>query len=360
LGDQAGNLETPAVERTIPKSNNDYLVINSSGQSVTRSQREKWSHIHQTSNWYEAQHGGWKLPGTSPRTLKKRMRNNKWEEYSDCGEWVRYGCLNLSNHPGGRAYVRTHQVTCFKASCEVCWDKWVSREAHRGTHKLETYGSIRRKPAKHIVISIPVKDWYMPFEKMKEKARELLKTNNIEGGCLIFHPFRHEDLTVLSNGADGIEDKKFWYWSPHFHIIGFGWIQSKTVEDGYAQTEWVLRNLGVRDSIHATLWYQLSHAGLEIPGVKGKHHHTITWFGNLSNTMIAKCYRACKPEKSEAYNMCPICQCRLKRISHHLPGQRLKPPWWKESFEGWSDPQGLCYREEREDERMLPLKKSEW
>jgi len=91
-----------------------------------------------------------------------------------------------------------------------------------------------------------------------------------------------------------------WYYSPHFHVIGFGWIEN-TVEN-YQKNGWVVKNKGFRDSTFATFYYQLSHAGIK------KQNHTLVWFGNLS-------YSKLKVEKEEIErNICSYCHAKLREV----------------------------------------------
>ena len=114
------------------------------------------------------------------------------------------------------------------------------------------------------------------------------------GGALIFHPYREDS-------------KNYWYFSPHFHILGYGWIvQTATI---YDKTGWIVKNHRVRKSIGATAYYQLSHAGVKT------RHHVISWFGALST-------RALKVErdKNEEFETCPMCDSRLKRVIYYGTG----------------------------------------
>jgi ribosomal protein S27AE len=63
-----------------------------------------------------------------------------------------------------------------------------------------------------------------------------------------------------------------WFWSPHFHIVGFGWLEN--ISEGYARHGWIVKGLGVRKSVFWTFQYLLSHAGVS-------RFHTTTWFGNM-------------------------------------------------------------------------------
>jgi hypothetical protein len=127
----------------------------------------------------------------------------------------------------------------------------------------------------------------------------------LRGGCLIFHPWReHKDET-----GRGLGD---WFWSPHFHIVGYGWIS----QTAYARTGWVVKNHGLRKSVYETLSYQLSHAGVHMPqkGIlpvaKGSKPHkfcTLVWFGCCS-------YNKLKVAKRVERATCPECGYELVRL----------------------------------------------
>jgi len=249
-----------------------------------------------------------------------------------CGVFVSYGCLHVEGHSSNQAYVKTYALSCFKSSCKKCWYTWSAREANHGTHKIQTYEKItttkyRKNPAKHIVVSVPKKYWDLDYKKLKKRARDIVKTNNIEAGCMIFHPY---SLMEKPNGSF-IDDIQEWYYSPHFHIIGFGWIDDNIVKDTYDETEWVIKNLGTRDSVYSTFLYQLSHCGIN------EKFHSVTWFGNLSNGNVAKYRIECKPLKDENPMMCPECMTSLRKLVV-LDYQTLfhKPPDWSAcKFEGY-------------------------
>jgi len=67
----------------------------------------------------------------------------------------------------------------------------------------------------------------------------------------------------------------------------------------------LFKNRGVRDSTFATIYYQLSHAGIK------KHNHTLVWFGSLS-------YSKLKVEKEDIErNICPYCNAKLKEVESY-------------------------------------------
>jgi len=105
---------------------------------------------------------------------------------------------------------------------------------------------------------------------------------------LIYHPKRQ-------NKYDGS-----WYYSPHFHVIGYGWIVD--VRQNYICSGYVVKNIGVRKTVEGTIFYQLSHCGID-----GKHH-AVTWFGCLGYGKLHVKY------VEKEISVCPICGERLHRL----------------------------------------------
>ena len=122
------------------------------------------------------------------------------------------------------------------------------------------------------------------YRKTRRKAIRIAKKAGMIGGALIFHPYREDS-------------KNYWYFSPHFHILGYGWIvQTATI---YDKTGWIVKNHRVRKSIGATAYYQLSHAGVKT------RHHVISWFGALST-------RALKVERDKNEDIETLSHVRFK------------------------------------------------
>lgn len=122
---------------------------------------------------------------------------------------------------------------------------------------------------------------------MKKEAYRILKKVGAIGGAMIFHPFRFNDL------------EQFWYYSPHFHILGFGWIDG--TQELYNKEGWIVKNKGLRNSVFGTFLYQLSHCGIK------ERTHSLVWFGDLS-------YSKLKMEKEPETDICPLCRAKLRPL----------------------------------------------
>lgn len=244
--------------------------------------------------------------------------------YANCGLLGVKGCLNVGAHKdahlddleaGSKAYFKVFKQTCARAECPFCYESWASKEAHAIDYRLTQYRGVGRPI--HVIISPPKKDWYLFIEQLRPKAYKNAKNCGFLGGSCIFHPFREELLT------------KRWYFSPHFHLIGYGWI--KSTAKNYERTGWIVKNAGIRKSVEATAFYQLSHAGVH------KHHHTITWFGKLSYNKMRVAPEVVKPE------VCPICGAELVKLRWLGEGECPIPMqegeyfcepwgWWRERW----------------------------
>ena len=264
---------------------------------------EIFEQTHLSQNWLTIEHDGWHLPAVE-------------EPKEDCGKWQTKGCLNVAAHAKseypGRIFIKTFQKSCFRASCQKCYRKWMGRESNKATRRVKKYERISGEPAKHIIISPPSWLHEKPLRELRKMAYKILKKVNCIGGTLIYHPFRYHKETQR------------WYFSPHFHVIGFGWITN--VKELYNQDGWIVKNKGLRDSIFATFYYQLSHAGV-------KHgYHTLTWFGDLS-------YSKLKVEEEPNPDVCPLCFAKLRPVFYYgLFGWEPPPEVEGEFFiepEGW-------------------------
>ena len=276
--------------------------------------QKSWLKSHDESNWQDIvltqdytnskkqfKKLVWKLPGTE---LKK----------DDCGLWKTVGCDNVFGHPENKKFVKHSKKSCFRSCCEYCWlEKWLARESHRATQRIEKYVEVWKRVNHqshifqyrkylnpiHVIVSPSWNDKFMSFDKLKNKARKLINKAGIEGGLMIYHPF-------------GL-DKKTGQWvvRPHFHILGFGWVvDTKKIHESDG---WVIKNKGLRDSLHSTIYYQLSHAGVT-DGV-----HSITWFGTLGYR--AKYSLAYKIDNDDECGFCDYCGCMLVNFEYVGQGE---------------------------------------
>jgi hypothetical protein len=219
------------------------------------------------------------------------------QAYVGCGSFFTIGCLNVDEHVGmnldgvnmeGKAYLQRVKRSCHRPLCPTCWSDWANRETKHAVERLDAFVLKGRnlKPI-HLTVSVPSWHYGLTIEKMREKAYAALKRVHCLGGALIYHPKRRGT-------------SKQWYFSPHFHVIGYGWIVD--VRRNYVYSGYVVKNIGIRKTVHGTIWYQLSHCGIS------EKHHTVTWFGCLSYGKLHVNRHEEEPHR------CPLCDAELRQV----------------------------------------------
>lgn len=308
----------------------------------------------------------------------------------NCGRFLRYDiCNKLEKHNVVLNY-RLHGVTfdsgnfkgkvfvhkvfnhCDKPSCPICYSHgWAYREAGKIYQRImkASQGFVDKfgvkfsalGVAEHFSVSPPASDYGLSYEKLKAKVLRVVFSRGVIGGVMIFHPKRYRKYDVVQGG---IRHMRGWYFSPHFHIIGFllnGYSRCRNctkVEhykvktasgrvvtrigndvqcrgcDGYEAVarklawgdmdivtgkpsgfyndakgkchkadNWVVRVQDKRETIFGTASYQLNHAGYRI-GVR--YFHPATWFGSCNSNKLKVTIEFRK-------RCCPICHSELVR-----------------------------------------------
>jgi len=177
---------------------------------------EHWSEIHQDTNWnevnYDLKHG----KKSNKQLLFKMVGTGEAKIY--CGHFVTEGCDNTLGHPNEMVYAQNRRLTCKSAECPICWDSWLIRESSRVTERIDKFRMLSerkgfrfRKPI-HVIVSPPKWLWNVTWTELKKSFRKMVKRAGIVGGVSMFHAFR------LAS------DHKTWFYSPHFHMIGYGWV----------------------------------------------------------------------------------------------------------------------------------------
>jgi len=228
----------------------------------------------------------------------------------DCGRWGVKGCFNVGSHPDGMEYGKRFKMSCDDPLCPECADTWLFKESRRASDKLNAYAKRFKLPVKHLVWS-PDPTYFkfkeMGIKEMRKVCRNDLKEAGCVGGNMILHPFRYRM----------VDDKKMWYVSPHFHVIGFGWIV--TTKELHAKSHAIIKNLGKRDSVKNTMSYLLSHAGVK------KGVQTVVWFGTMSNGKM-DWY-----EIPKTTDICPHCEQKLV-VAEFTEVFEPPPPEWDDGL----------------------------
>jgi len=269
-----------------------------------------WKKIHEDTNWnevsYDLKHGK-KL---DKQLFFKMVGTGELKEY--CGDFITEGCDNFLNHPNEMAYGQNRRLTCKRAECPVCWDSWLIRESSRSTERIEKFRILSErngfrscKPI-HVIVSPPKWLWNISWTELKKTCRKMAIRAGIKGAVKMFHAFRRSS------------DGKTWFYSPHFHMIGYGWVvNAKKIE---SKEGWVIKNKGIRKSsteVYSTVAYLLSHTAI------AKGVHSVTWFGDLSYRSKYALELKREIEESEA-DRCPYCSQYL--VLFEMVGLDRPPP----------------------------------
>jgi len=197
---------------------------------------------------------------------------------------------------------------CFRPECPVCYGSWANREASHGVERLEkgerVYYRVGKKTyrVRHIVFSPPQDEALKAmismdgFKDLRSECVRVVKKAGIHGGCVIFHSHREKLIQGVS----------VWFYSPHFHILGYGYLMN--AKDFFDLTGWVYKNKGVRKTVSGTVFYLLTHAGLGYVDDK-RVFHSVTWFGSFGYSRLV-----IKSEtRRVVYEECEVCGSNLHR-----------------------------------------------
>ena len=267
--------------------------------------------------------------------------------------------LDGKNHKG-KVYIKKVFHSCDKPTCKICFKRgWAVREAGNIEERIKSASKKFGLPH-HVVASVPMNDYGLSFEELRRKARKVLVARGVHGGVLIFHAFRY-----ANDKESRVKGVPFgWYWSPHFHCIGFiddyvkCWHCPKAKKAGYvgkgvcegcsgfeartrrlyAKDKWIAevltgrivngRRVGNegRLSIFGTAWYQLNHSSIKRGSTR---FHVATWFGSCS-------YRKLKLAKEDIIrrDVCPICGMPLVRLRYlGFDFDKIMREFWIREFE---------------------------
>ena len=306
----------------LTKQNGIKFTLPASKRSTFKTFLEHFEEMQRAPNWLSITYKGWELPGREEAT-------------SLCGSWYTLGCTNIERHKHnsqarGKYYISRKQRYCYRARCEHCKLKWMYREADVAAKRLEKYEKISKKKAKHVIVSPPSWVLSQPLEKLRKTAIKILKEVKADGGIVVIHPFKTN------------HDTGYLYDAPHFHVIGFGWLDG--LAEAYKKNGWKIVPKGPRDSTFATVVYQLSHAGIR------ERKHTLVWFGKLS-------YSELKVEIEHEKPVCPACNAELVELTFFYAG---KPPPPEVEISMFVDPEGWNPVETKTKSQRTKLEKYEY
>ncbi len=259
-------------------------------------------------------HSIFRLPGQGEQTNAK------------CGQWVHpLSCPDYGDHQHSLEGRIEHdrfvaQHSCHRPDCPICHESWGARQATNtadrlmqavGLYRAAGYGIqwidkfgrvLTRKIGRidHVMLSPPQLEWVMASvstlagaRALHNEARRIIRKAGMVGGVLVFHCFRQNDPRE-SNFREDMEPW-VWYVSPHFHVIGCGFLQQSDIF--YAETNgWTYKKMERRETIYGTVKYVLSHCGIA-DGMQA-----VTYFGLFSNNKIVveKIEKVMQPIKCKA------------------------------------------------------------
>lgn len=159
--------------------------------------------------------------------------------------------------------------TCNNHSCEnpACTRKWTNRRAPAAAARIigsvYWHEGLNADPI-HVTLSPPPNEraplWeafeYDTAEAMRlarKKARKIAKKAGLRGGLLVFHAHRCRH----QNDAKGRYDNTPLAWSPHWHVVGGGWIIGTS--ELHDETGWVVVNHRARFDTQGTISYLMDH-----------------------------------------------------------------------------------------------------
>lgn len=268
-----------------------------------------------------------------------------------CGMHMGYeGCLNVKGHANslieghkGKVYVRLLTNHCDRPTCKVCYKYgWASRESRKAEKRLK-FASKQFGQIEHIILSPASVLYSLSYEKLHKLALKALVARGIIGGAMIFHSFRYHNFREWQK-LNTSDESLGWYFSPHFHVVGFlkesynrcrncadflEWYSHggntfgcgrKCQCDGFEQTtrkcfsgsegvkgdNFICKVEGARKTVLGTIFYQLGHSSVRLGK---KRFYPLTWFGTAGYHKL--CY---KPEKDKP--VCPICGLELVKVRY--------------------------------------------
>jgi hypothetical protein len=262
-----------------------------------------------------------------------------------CGTHARFdlGCLNTKGHANTLAgnfkdKIYLHVVTrsCDKPSCKICMRYgWAVREAYKAEKRLK-FASAKFGKIEHVMLSPPVSDYVLGYDKLHAKALKIAFNRGVIGGCIIFHAFRYGVGFREWETPDTSNSSLKWFFAPHWHIIGFlkesynrcrncpdfaQWYSHGGVTsgchrdchcDGFEQKTrlqnetdgYICKVGGERKTVGGTIWYQLTHSSIR---AGKKRFYPLTWFGVAG-------YHKLHYKAEKVKLVCPLCGLPLVPI----------------------------------------------
>lgn len=266
--------------------------------------------------------------------------------YHTCGKVRNVGCLDTHAHvysisasSGKLGRVKNVMMRCHRFQCPICSRDRMVEETEYCVKRIRAgnrgyKNGFRIEKVIHVTISPPKNLYYLDniedFYKLRRRANYWLKKAGMRGYMMVYHPYRQNKEEIWKNTPYYMN----WRYSPHFHIIGYGWInwvnKNKGIDLHKQSKGWVVVNHRIRKSIGATVYYQLSHCGVK------DNRNTVTWVGSLST----KRFEYSRPKNPLSY--CPVCGRRWMPVKYVGKGSSPLEGGTREILEVYTDNWRYC------------------
>lgn len=188
-------------------------------------------------------------------------------------------------------YTRATFRHCARPSCPSCAHYTITKKTPEQTARIWTKrkellhtDDWKNQFIHHVAVSVPPELRYLALtpegkRKLDKLMLEISKKAGIVGGLYVFHPFRYgDDDDIPPEGWAPEDGQRFATFEPHYHIVGFGFIDNRkgktsVTEQIEASTGWVVKSIrsssktdenpikGPED-VTAILYYIKTHAGI--------------------------------------------------------------------------------------------------
>ena len=218
---------------------------------------------------------------------------------------------------GRSVWIKQYQRSCYRPSCKECYLKWIARQANRATRRILEYAEKTGKKPIHLMLMVHVSQYDLPYKLLRKRMMEILTIAQWEGGSVVFHPYRFR------------ETSREFYYSPQFHLVGFG--DKDKIKRAFGRYGWYVKIGEDRKSVFQTFCYILSHCGIR------KRHHVVTWIGELS-------YSKVNVEEEPKITGCSVCGAKLVEVYHEGIHPIVVP---EKYYEGLVDSDGKWFKVEK-------------
>ncbi len=162
---------------------------------------------------------------------------------------------------------------------------------------MEAWGSMQLNTERHWIHAVvsPPQDWAKSMittkqglDEMYDRAISLISSLGVQAGLIACHPWRRNKNDLFGDGTDA--PSFVWRSGPHFHIVGWGYLDWKEISRSYTDNGWLIKEIkpeSERLSLSGTIGYILSHVGLPTAvykdGRPSRQMKSFRYFGDFAN-----------------------------------------------------------------------------